>query len=71
MPKVGCNAFSMVAILIDKLVLVRDPWVALAMLRLVVEEECVVEGAGAVGLAAILAGLLNELHFKRYRRVVE
>nr|XP_014095099.1 L-threonine dehydratase catabolic TdcB-like [Bactrocera oleae] len=65
MPKVGCNAFSMVAILIDKLVLVRDPWVALAMLRLVVEEECVVEGAGAVGLAAILAGLLNELHFKR------
>ncbi|XP_049304693.1 L-threonine dehydratase catabolic TdcB [Bactrocera dorsalis] len=64
-PKVGCNAFSMVAVLIDKLVLVRDPWVALAMLRLVVEEECVVEGAGAVGLAAILAGHLNELHLKR------
>ncbi|XP_054090932.1 L-threonine dehydratase catabolic TdcB isoform X2 [Zeugodacus cucurbitae] len=64
-PKVGCNAFSMVAVLIDKLVLVRDAWVALAMLRLVVEEECVVEGAGAVGLAAILAGHLNELHLKR------
>lgn len=67
-PTVGCNAFPMASTLIDKLVVVRESWIALAMLRLVEEEGCVVEGAGAVGLAAILAGQLNELQMKRYMR---
>ena len=36
------------------------------MLRLVEEEKCVVEGAGATGIAAALAGLLPELKGKRF-----
>ncbi|XP_054726158.1 L-threonine dehydratase catabolic TdcB-like isoform X2 [Anastrepha obliqua] len=64
-PIAGSNAYTMAAPFIDKLVVVREAWVALAMLRLVVEEECVVEGAAAVGLAAILAGQLNELQMQR------
>ena len=36
------------------------------MLRLVEEEKCVVEGAGATGVAAALAGLLPELEGKRF-----
>uniref|UniRef100_W8BWZ7 Serine racemase n=1 Tax=Ceratitis capitata TaxID=7213 RepID=W8BWZ7_CERCA len=67
-PKVGYNAFATAAVLLDKLVVVREAWVALAMLRLLLEEECVVEGAGAVGLAAVLSGQLNE--FKKKRVVV-
>ena len=35
--------------------------IALAILRLVELEKAVVEGAGATGLAAVLAGLLPEL----------
>ena len=35
------------------------------MLRLVETEKAVVEGAGATGLAALLAGLLPELTGKR------
>lgn len=64
-PKVGYNAFATAAVLLDKLVVVREAWVALAMLRLLLEEECVVEGAGAVGLAAVLSGQLNEFKKKR------
>lgn len=61
-PKVGYNAFATALPLIDKMVVVKEEWIALAILRLVEEEKCVVEGAGASGLAAILAGQLNELH---------
>ncbi|XP_017481727.1 PREDICTED: L-threonine dehydratase catabolic TdcB-like isoform X2 [Rhagoletis zephyria] len=64
-PTMGCNAFPMAYTLIDKLVVVRESWITLAMLRLVEEEGCIVEGAAAVGLAAILAGQLNELQMKR------
>lgn len=38
----------------------------MAILRLVELEKCVVEGAGAVGLAAILGGQLDEFRGKRY-----
>uniref|UniRef100_A0A1A9WQ56 L-serine deaminase n=1 Tax=Glossina brevipalpis TaxID=37001 RepID=A0A1A9WQ56_9MUSC len=64
-PKVGYNAFITALPLIDKMVVVREEWIALAILRLVEEEKCVVEGAGASGLAAILAGQLNELKGKK------
>ncbi|XP_067617595.1 L-threonine ammonia-lyase [Eurosta solidaginis] len=64
-PKVGYNAFITAMPLIDKLVVVKEEWIALAILRLVEEEKCVVEGAGASGFAAILAGHLNELKGKR------
>ncbi len=37
----------------------------MAVLRLIEEEKCVVEGAGATGVAAALSGLLPELEGKR------
>ncbi|KAI8115310.1 hypothetical protein FF38_09000 [Lucilia cuprina] len=64
-PKVGYNAYVTAVPLIDKLVVVQEEWIALAILRLVEEEKCVVEGAGASGLAAILAGQLPELQGKK------
>jgi len=46
-------------------VVVKEEWIAIAILRLVELEKCVVEGAGAAGLAAILAGQLDELKGKK------
>ncbi|CAD1468883.1 unnamed protein product [Heterotrigona itama] len=65
-PKVGCNAFATANPLIDKLVVVKEEWIAIAILKLVENEKCIVEGAGATGLAAILAGQLEELKSKRH-----
>ena len=47
------------------LVASSEEFIALAILRLVELEKAVVEGAGACGLAAILAGLLPELKGKK------
>lgn len=47
-------------------VVVKEEWIAIAILRLIEYEKCVVEGAGAVGLAAVLAGHLDELKGKRF-----
>lgn len=44
---------------------VREEWIALAILRLVELEKCVVEGAGGAGLAAIMAGHLDEFKGKK------
>jgi threonine dehydratase len=44
---------------------VKEEWIALAILRLVELEKCVVEGAGAAGLAAILSGHLDEFKGKK------
>lgn len=62
---VGCNAVATGKLYIDKTVLVPEEYIALAILRLIELEKCVVEGAGATGLAAILSGQLNELKGKR------
>ena len=43
----------------------REAYIAMAVLRLVEEEKCVVEGAGAVGVAALIAGMVPELKGKR------
>ncbi|XP_043484791.1 L-threonine ammonia-lyase [Leptopilina heterotoma] len=64
-PMVGYNAFATANPLIDKLVVVKEEWIAIAILRLVENEKCIVEGAGATGLAAILSGQLDELRGKR------
>lgn len=64
-PMVGYNAFATADSLIDKLVIVKEEWIAIAILKLVENEKCIVEGAGATGLAAILAGQLDELKGKR------
>jgi threonine dehydratase len=62
---VGGNAFELSRKYVDKMVTVDERWIALAVLRLVEMERGVVEGAGASGLAACLAGLLPELKGKR------
>lgn len=64
-PMVGYNAFATARPIIDKVVQVKEEWIAIAILRLVELEKCVVEGAGAAGLAAILAGELKELKGKK------
>ena len=51
--------------LIDKMVTVSEEWIAIAILRLVEMEKAVVEGGGASGVAAVLAGLVPELAGKK------
>lgn len=64
-PRVGTNAFALCQRHVDKVVQVKERFIALAMLRLVEMEKAVVEGGGATGLAAMLQGLLPELEGKR------
>ena len=49
----------------DRVVVVREDDIALAILRLVEVEKAVVEGAGASGLAACLSGKLEHLKGKK------
>lgn len=63
-PRVGTNAFALARQHVDKVVLVKEKYIALAMLRLLELEKCVVEGGGAIGVAALLQGLLPELKGK-------
>ena len=71
--KVGCITrlhelffhISFSAPLIDKMVTVSEEWIAIAILRLVEMEKAVVEGGGASGVAAVLAGLVPELAGKK------
>jgi len=64
-PTVGVNALATGGPLIDKMVTVSEAWIAISILRLIEQEKAVVEGAGAIGLAALLAGLLPELQGKK------
>ena len=64
-PTAGVNALATGGHLIDKMVTVSEAWISIAILRLIELEKAVVEGAGATGLAAILAGLLPELKGKK------
>ena len=64
-PCVGDNAFRIAQAVVDRHVMVSEASIALAVLRLIELEKAVVEGAGAVGLAACLSGLLPELSGKK------
>ncbi|XP_026494237.1 L-threonine ammonia-lyase-like [Vanessa tameamea] len=64
MPYVGVNAFRNAQNLLDKMLLVKEDWIARAILHLVENERFVVEGAGASPLAAILGNLVPELKTK-------
>lgn len=64
-PTVGCNAVATAAPLIDKMVQVSEEWVAISILRCIEMEKAVVEGGGASGVAAVLAGLCPELKGKK------
>jgi threonine dehydratase len=63
--KVGKNAFETARPLVDKILLANEQQIALAILRLLELEKSVVEGAGAAGLAACLAGLVPHLKGKK------
>ncbi|XP_067124480.1 L-threonine ammonia-lyase [Centruroides vittatus] len=64
-PVVGINSLETAKNNVDKVVTVKEEDIALAIYRLVQIEKAVVEGAGACGLAAILAGQLPELAGKK------
>ncbi|CAD5217644.1 unnamed protein product [Bursaphelenchus xylophilus] len=64
-PNVGVNAVYMARGIVDELITVCEESIALAILRFLELEKSVVEGAGAVGLAAMLSGKLPHLKGKR------
>lgn len=55
----GENTFPIVQKLVDDIVLVTEDEIATAVRHLAVEERLVVEGGGAVGVAAALAGKID------------
>jgi threonine dehydratase len=57
----GLNTLAIMKSLTHRLVTVGEEALALAMLRLAELEKCIIEGAGAAGLAALLSGSLPEL----------
>ncbi|MBC8001313.1 MAG: threonine ammonia-lyase [Opitutaceae bacterium] len=61
----GTNTLAVASSLVDRMVMVREDALALAILRLAEMEKAVVEGAGAAPLAALLNGCLPELAGKR------
>ncbi|XP_068618949.1 L-threonine ammonia-lyase-like [Battus philenor] len=63
--KVGVNTFHTLKGIVDKMVVVKEDWVARAVMHIVEEERFVVEGAGAVSVAAIMAGLFPNLKGKK------
>jgi len=52
-PKVGANAFELARGLIERVVLVNEHNISLAILRLMELEKAVVEGAGAAPLRLV------------------
>ncbi|MEJ0088465.1 MAG: threonine ammonia-lyase [Limisphaerales bacterium] len=57
----GRNTIALMQPLTHRLVTVGEESLALAMLRLAELEKCIIEGAGAAGLAALLSGSLPDL----------
>lgn len=64
-PTVGPRAFEIARNVVDKVVTVDEGRIALAILQLLEMEKGVVEGAGAVPLAALEGGRLPELKGKK------
>lgn len=58
-PDIGANAFETARPLIDGVALADERSLSLAVLRLLELEKSVVEGAGAAGLAALIAQSMN------------
>jgi threonine dehydratase len=69
-PRVGDNAFAISRDLVDQVVRVSEHDIALAVLRLIEMEKAVVEGAGAVGVAALLSGQLTEWEGRRVATIL-
>ncbi|XP_072929494.1 L-threonine ammonia-lyase-like [Epargyreus clarus] len=64
-PTVGYNAYVTAKSSMDRVITVNEDWIGRAILHLVEQEKYVVEGGGAVGVAAIMAGLVPELTNKK------
>jgi len=64
-PCVGAEAFALARQSVDRVVLVDEGQIAVAILRLLELEKGVVEGAGAAPVAAMLGGQLGDLRGKR------
>ena len=58
---VGSRAFAIAQPLVDRVVTVSEADLALAVVRMMELEKCVVEGAGAAQLAALLSGQFADL----------
>jgi len=67
---VGAKAFELARSRIDDVVSVAEDAIALAILRMLELEKTVVEGAGAVPLAAMMSGKLPRLVGKRVALIV-
>ncbi|MGH8045694.1 MAG: threonine ammonia-lyase [Chthoniobacterales bacterium] len=63
--KAGALALEIARPFVNRIVQVGEEEIALAMLRLAELEKCIIEGAGATGLAALLGGGLPELQGRR------
>ncbi|VDO70473.1 unnamed protein product [Heligmosomoides polygyrus] len=64
-PLVGVNAFHTMKSIVHKVIAVKETDIAVGILRLIECEKVVTEGAGAIGVAALLAGNLQELAGKK------
>ncbi|KAJ0173576.1 hypothetical protein K1T71_010725 [Dendrolimus kikuchii] len=62
---VGVNTFHNLKGIVDKMIVVKEDWVARAIMHIVEQERFVVEGAGAVSVAALMAGLFPNLKGKK------
>ncbi|XP_066549700.1 L-threonine ammonia-lyase isoform X2 [Amia ocellicauda] len=69
-PPFGNNAFQLAKKLVDKVITVSEEDALVSMLRFQEYERATVDTEGAIGLAAILAGKLEELKGKRVAVVV-
>lgn len=61
----GKHTLAIARPLVDEMVMIGEEELALAMLRLAELDKCVIEGAGAAGLAALLGGHVPALAGKR------
>jgi threonine dehydratase len=61
----GRHTLAIARLLVHELVQVGEEDLALAMLRLAELEKCIIEGAGASGLAALLSGAVADLAGKK------
>jgi threonine dehydratase len=68
--EVGIHAFALLRERVDRVVRVPEAAIAQAILRMLELEKTVVEGAGAVPLAAMISGRLPELRGKKVVLVV-
>jgi threonine dehydratase len=59
--RLGETAFALLRERVDRALTVSEELIALSILRLIELEKCVIEGAGAAPLAALLSGQLAEL----------